>query len=703
MRLKGINVFEQHLEKVVAGIFALALLGVLALQFLTGPTTVKVGTNDVQIADAYAKIAAQAQTTDAQMHNAPQVPAPADVDKLFKPIEGFQESLTKSVAPNPQLAASLDKAPAYPWKQGGGNQGPTDASFAEVAFPAPTHAMAAPNMSTVATFEASVPEVAKILPPAQPYDKASVTVEAVVSGPDIKKALEADPDGDGPIRALPRNWWEGGTYILAVELHRQTLKPDGTWSAPEKVPGMPGRAVLVDKLDQLNDAESLKNAAKLATDQAELVRRTPYYDVSIGDRWIAPGDRAAEEAKGIDKAERIKFLKGDVKLKDAVIKTLTEQISKIGSTPSGPGGGGGGGGRQGGGRGGGPAAPPSSAPPSTAPSSDEVKRKVLQKKLDQAKEDRAKDIAELRSLGEKVEGEPDQPVQTDQTPKTAKGEPALLDNPSVRIWAHDVFVERGKTYRYQISVALTNPYFGHSAAMIPAQAEKLAKSGIMRSAPSEWTDPVTVDRETYVFFTSATEDEPVNGANAKARAEIFQFKWGYWRRGAGELEPGDRVAAEIKMPDYSKIMQAAAPNAPAQPAGPGPGGGPGGRGRAPGGDGGGGGGAPNPTATPPAEVPRVTVDVATKELVVGVGHGPGKPPSPKASEVFVREDDGQVRIIQPDAEKADSVYIRVNKSAERGEKELNPPVEKAKPTPGPNQTNPDRDGRGMPPPGGGGG
>ena len=104
-----------------------------------------------------------------------------------------------------------------------------------------------------------------------------------------------------------------------------------------------------------------------------------------------------------------------------------------------------------------------------------------------------------------------------------KAEPPVLDNAAIKLWAHDVFVERGKTYRYQVVAIITNPYFGHSPAMVPAQADKLAKAGIMRSPASEWTDPITVDPETLLFFTAATQDDPAAGRSATARAEAVSY------------------------------------------------------------------------------------------------------------------------------------------------------------------------------------
>ncbi len=62
------------------------------------------------------------------------------------------------------------------------------------------------------------------------------------------------------------------------------------------------------------------------------------------------------------------------------------------------------------------------------------------------------------------------------------------------MWSHDVNVERGKTYRYRVSLVLNNPIFGQNAALDKSQVE-LAKNPLVRTAPSEWSEPLHVDPE----------------------------------------------------------------------------------------------------------------------------------------------------------------------------------------------------------------
>ena len=137
MRLKGINPFEQHVEKIVAGLFALVLLAVLALQFLTADPTVKVGNQDRTLTTAYEPIKSEAARVKKQL----EAPDPADMppgpESVVKNFANFDAALHAPVAPAPTLAAALD----VPVHFGPGSKDIPNATspIAELTVPAPTH------------------------------------------------------------------------------------------------------------------------------------------------------------------------------------------------------------------------------------------------------------------------------------------------------------------------------------------------------------------------------------------------------------------------------------------------------------------------------------------------------------------------------------------------------------------------------------
>ena len=317
-------------------------------------------------------------------------------------------------------------------------------------------------------------------------------------------------------------------------------------------------------------------------------------------------------------------------------------------------------------------------------------------------------------------------------------EAALLENPAVRMWAHDVSVERGKTYRYRMTVVLSNPMFGQGNVMVPEQ-QAWSEVPVVRSTPSEWSEPIRVDDETYFFITSANAPDRLNRTSG-AHAELFVFKWGRWRKGDSQLEPGDRLRADVKYPDISTVLamlpmdpaDGAQPPIPgmADPAG---GGGGGGKGRAPGAP-----PAPSPTPNPsqidrrnpdgrlpapppppggnrlpqppdggdPAKrgpLPMVTEPVAVDAIFLSVAAAQSMQTDARSRSgmvAYLRDSGGQVVPRYPDAERASVLLARLDRSAEQGMKDLQPNVPVV-PDP---VRRPDRDAdRPPPPPPGGGG
>lgn len=697
MRLKGINPIEQHFEKGIAGVFALALLGAVAWQFVGKPNMIKIGGKDeVPIDQAYEKVGQEAKRVLGRLE-ATNIDKPAGGDVGTESLRQFQAAFKGPIAPAPELATALDRGQAI--AIGEGADAKPGAKYAELALPQTAMPVGATHLSTIDASEiAAHSGVADVLPKQQPFDLAAVTIETKIDGPAIKAALTADPDGAGPILPVPERWWAAtGIQIIGVELQRETMQPDGSWSEQQTVKTMPGRQALPGPIAEITNATQLKQAMKVASEESVLVRRPPYYMERFGEKWTPPTERRADG--GGSGGDRASVEKEIVEINKR-LKQLQDALAKVGQ----PGGGGGrnapppppagGGGRGGGGKGaggGGGGAGGGSGrgapPPPGNDKADEVRRKQIQANIDRATKQLAAAQDRLDELDGKVkQPDPSRPADATTKPKT---EPALLDTQGVRLWAHDVFVERGKTYRYRVILALNNPFFGHSAAMLPEQAA-LAQSPLVRTPASEWSEPVTIEHNNYFFITSAsTDDQVTRGSNA--RAEVFEFKWGYWRRGAVQLEPGDRVNVEIKYPDLSQVAATPAPDAPAPPAG---GGGGGGGGRVPGGGGkSSGGGAASPgggAARPPAgggggdagtpataePIPMKSISVSRDTLMLGVSSWlhtdteTGK--SSPTQRVLLREADSSIVIRVPLDERELAAYQRISRNAETGVKALEP-------------------------------
>ena len=56
----------------------------------------------------------------------------------------------------------------------------------------------------------------------------------------------------------------------------------------------------------------------------------------------------------------------------------------------------------------------------------------------------------------------------------------------IQIWAHDITIEPGRTYRYRFTVELYNPFFARKLDLIKEQHD-LAESITLASQTSEWS------------------------------------------------------------------------------------------------------------------------------------------------------------------------------------------------------------------------
>lgn len=724
MRLKGISWIEQHFEKVFAAVFGVAAVAVLTLQFAGKANTVEVGSmKAVPLDQAYDEVLRAARKTKVSIQD-PSIEEPK-LPEGGSPVAQFEARYRGPVAPAKRLEIAFGTA-GDSLSGIGPLSDRLNVPLAEVKIPAPVDLLPYAYMSTIHPAEvARDPAVAKVLPAEAPYDKAAVTVEARFHGKDLRAAFEKDPDGAGPIQPMRHEWWDN-IQLLAAELEREELKPDGQWSDPVKVPAMPGRFSLLPDIEKgVRDAETLSMLKTEATDRAAEVRRPSFYDLWIGEEWKPPADRkaaddAARAGQGDDKARllsRKQFLERERDAKQAKRDEMGPMTGPSGRTPpetppgreGHDGRGGGGKGASGGGRGQ-PSGRGRSEQPPTRNFTD-ANRQALDRQIEELN----KQIAQIdKDLGIS----PTTPSESQPIPGTVapKAEPSVLDSDSLRLWAHDVTAERGKTYRYRMTLVFNNPLFGKGAVMTADQAE-WARTTLARSEPSAWTDPVRVDRESYWFITNASAARAAGPANlsrtADARAEMYVFTMGYWRRGSATIEPGDRIEAEVSVPDAKKIQEmapaATPPNPPATPPVdmpdmPPPGTHGGGKGLRPPPAGG---ARPGQPATPEqradalaGQLPMINRKVTSDALLLGVSVAAlsdaavAKQAGPL---VYIRMGDGDLDTRTPEADKATTDYIRVSRSADEAKLAAMPKPPERTELPPDRDRRPDRD---MPPPGG---
>lgn len=732
MKLKGVGTFEQYVEKALVGVVAVVLLAVVAMAFLTQPNQISLGrpAKEYPPGEAYTPVEEAARELARKL--AAESPKPPDVPELT-----LVSRLGKGFGADPGLHAV--RAPMGPEVRIKGMDTLRPLAAAQYALPS----VPAPAAPAVHAFRSTIDPreqirnagLAKLLPREQPFDKAAVSIEAKFDGLALRAALEADPDGPGPVEPLPIGWvrdtlnqGNDPVQVLAVEVERETVRrADG--STPDKAEavifsGMPGRPGILGEWEtqvkSLGDAGALIEQARFLSPE---IVSPAYYPTIAGPAWTPPSevvDVADAEAKG----RRIDQLQRDLARVEGRLAQLNEQLRNAPGDdrqrdrePDR-----GGGGRPGGGGKGGPAGGGGSPPPRDPPQRSTLNRAAIERQIKSFEGQRSRVVAQLGDLGVNVTV--DRGASEPEPAGRGEAPTPLLENPEVTLLAHDVTVVPGTVYRYRVRVVVNNPVFGRN---VQESQKAIAEPSVLRGPWSEWTAlPTEVERDEYVFVTAASPGGQPFQPRPQAVAQLYKFYYGYYREATVSVEPGDQLLGEAKLPDLKLAdmgrLAAGAPDQPPAPGVPPPSGpapsSPGRRGpgqtpvdpeR----------GAPPPPPGAPATPAGPAADWLTvpapKTLALSADavfldtapvpfalQGPGGVTAGERFQAVLRGVSGALEVQRPDQVRNQELYKRVEASARNGATQGAPapkPIEPVQPIPGGPTSQPPRPGKG----GGGGG
>lgn len=599
MKLKGISTVEQHIEKIVLGVFVAFAMAMLVLQVMREPNTAELqGGKKVTPATASEAVSEMAKSVNSQLDSqtTPAIPKTPELEQEFVKL------LSQTGGESPMRLVerwgdeSENAIATKPTESSGGG----DNLYFEPVPPAPTGIVAHLYEGTIDPVEPlRFPELAKFLPAKQPYDTRFVSVEGVFDAAALREELKREADKRD---ALPSSWWTGRTEILDVELVRARVKEDGSLDKEEAIGALPGRYSMRERVrdEKLAPKDLTDILEKERANRAE-IRRPRFYTMIAGVPWAPPS--AASAAGGVTaRPARVDQLLREIENVDREIKRINDQLAPPpppgAPGPGGPGAPGGPGGRppapgqnpdrdapppprrdgsradagtsvkwpeipsdwlaqagKPGGAGGGRGGESGPTPEEEKAAREERRRKTLEASLEKLKAQRERAVTELDTLGFDDKGERKQSDPGVKVDPTAP-EPVLsvLDQTAatISVWAHDVTAKAGETYKYKLRVAVVNPFFGNASALTDAQKSRAAVAGLW-SADSDWSEPVTIAPSTQFFVTDARDSAAgvrgVGRSDASADVEVYEFFYGYWRRGAAKLEPGDQVRATIELPE----------------------------------------------------------------------------------------------------------------------------------------------------------
>ena len=517
MRLKGINPLEQHAEKIVLVVFSAGLLGLLVIQFLGEPNAVEVGGRTVPPEDARSIIRDKALQKKGQLESIEI--ADELQSELVDYVTPFRERLD-GAASAPIRTAALGEATLSRADTPGGegiDNGTFVAGVKLLHVPAPP----APGSPLVAPFEGAVHPVdavpvAGLIPQLreQPYDLRGVSVQAAFDAPAFKAALGTPPDDRS---SLPTDWLRT-IQILDVQLWRERLE-DGRWVDRTLVEPMPGRPSLRRTLaqDGFRPAE-LPELLRLERENRDEIRTPAMYRMIAGLPWVEPAD-FADLKRTVPDQRLVASILRNLENVDTQIQRLTERREGL-SDPEGR---------------------------------NAAAAQRLDRDLENEKTKRDGIVGQLADLGVDEEGnlfEEDAGdgrffAEDDSVPSSQ----GIMDSLApVALWAHDVTLEFGSTYRYKLVLSLTNPLFGRQSRIQPEQKDLAQRLTLETGTP--WSEPIALPEPVLFFALDASPAREANGINQPASAEVIaaRFFYGYWRLAESRIQVGSLISAESSLP-----------------------------------------------------------------------------------------------------------------------------------------------------------
>jgi len=567
MKRKGISLWEQHLERIVLGVAILFFVGVIAWQFVANPNTVSEGGRTITPADIDQLVQTRAQDLNVRLQ--PGAPSPIN-------IPGYQPVLGDFVAQLSAPVSHSDRIMAMQREMRLATYDVTPTELARYHVPVPP----APAILRARQFYDSLqPETVEQYPSLSSYfapttyDGTWIVPAAVLDLRAVREAYESSSDDHA---SVPPNFYDNRLDILTVKVERMRRAGDGSWRDLTSLDVPPGMLTFEPQLQgEVSKGTRDEILGELRRTGAQLeVIRPSFYAMRAGS-FLPPSEAdAVRDSAPVSEADReIRRIRDRIHDFSRRRAQIERQIRDLGgdtapappapgptrpggsgAAPGTPPGGGLGGPGGGSGRreapGGGGAAPPGGAgggglgDPSGGDRSGGAGGPGAQE--DARRATRIAGLrAELERLTERINRER-QRVQAltgraeDIGSDAADAVPVdPMSAERLVIWAHDLDVRPGETYRYRFTVSYYNPFFARRLDLMEDQ-HTLADAITLPSMASEWSDPVTVELPQRIFIVEANAGTGESGFG-EVMAEVFRFYDGRWWRETFRVEPGLQI------------------------------------------------------------------------------------------------------------------------------------------------------------------
>ena len=568
---KGITIWEQHVEKFVLGLVGLVLLGALFLLVTESPNSAKVGSETLTPGEVNQRILAKASELDMRLQSNSESEVAAFGAVEAASADGFIARLDASVSPigelepiAPMLAGSL-----LPDEVGESDNPYYQPRIAAQEFWGPVMQ----QIDTVSREQVNGIEGLASYFDSGSYDIVWTTPVIEIDLGGIRAELQGqDLMATPPQQRIPEKWTSDRPAILDVMFERQTRLADGSWSDPVEVAAVPGLRSIREEIREINEDYEEGLTAKDRNDfmkdladplvQQEVLQPDFYQTMnagfsppSLGSSMELDEDTGMvdvvdpEEMRRRDQSREIQRRLRDrtstLRRIEATLDELGGEMEEEDQTEdrgrggrgdrgrggSPPGGGDGGFGGPGGGMGGGGQGKKSGS--SSQNEANKRRRIGLTKKANRLRDEISRLEVQLAELDPSAASM----IEKIESSQVAKLVDVQSDGMALA-WTHDLDVEQGMTYRYRATVRILNPFFSKSRQLLDSQ-KSLDGDIYLSSAPSEWSDPITIDPPVQFFFTSATRGPASKLGEAKV--ELYRYQDGKRRKDRVTITPGQLI------------------------------------------------------------------------------------------------------------------------------------------------------------------
>ena len=456
----------------------------------------------------------------------PSRPAPENFMALFENPLSFLEPDGASIGPVRRMVA--EKRYALP-------------SVGRVTDVAAVHIRAAAYVP----IEPVTTEMDYTLVPKEPNDLDLVTVEARFDVKELYRQFKAYFDGT---EVEKREWRDPALAVpefAGVQLERQQLRPDGSWSEWVEVP----RARVEQYASLLTPIEKVKDLPpggvpirlmQLGSPRMTMAMLQPegYQIASPNEDWLPPSFYGKyKELQGkIEMEERRKEREERLNQQQTAAEDNTNRRGVTNDTTTGRTGRVGGGGRRNAAGGGG------GVDYGAGGNRRNGNTGRTRTRGDTANDPRAAG-REQDARGGRVAEEvtTTEEAYLDFADALINDDTDLSKLDDVLFWAFDDTTEPGNTYRYRIRLGVFNPVAGTN--MLVERDMDMKDQAILWSSFSDLTQTIAIPKRLYFFARD------VQSRTSTATVEVARYALGHWYRENFQIHPGEVIGREMEPPE----------------------------------------------------------------------------------------------------------------------------------------------------------